>query len=167
MEDVIVNRVANSGIVTFNLEHYVHEGPRMSIDIKDQLFMGMILKEKDFRDWLKACDWEQFRNANVAIFCSADAIIPTWAYMLIASKLTGVAHHFVFGSPADLELSLFQMALSNVNPEEFADKRVVIKGCGDKNVPVSAYVEITRLLQPVVRSLMFGEPCSTVPVYKK
>ena len=167
MEEVIVNRVANSGIITLNLENYFHEGKRMQIDVKDQLFMGMILKEKDFREWIKTHDWEQYRDSNVAVFCSADAIVPTWAYMLIAARLTGVAHHFVFGSPEALELSLYQKALTAIRPEDFADQRVVIKGCGDKPVPASAYVEITRLLQPVVKSLMFGEPCSTVPVYKK
>jgi hypothetical protein len=167
MENTIVNRVAESGIITLNLENYLHEGPRMMIDIKDTLFMGMILKEKDFREWLKNHDWNQYSGANVCISCSADAIIPTWAYMLIASKLNGVAHHFDFGDLATLENSLFEKSLSQINPADFADKRVVIKGCGEKNISASAYVEITRLLQPVVKSLMFGEPCSTVPVFKK
>jgi hypothetical protein len=167
MEDVLVNKVAQSGIITFNLEDYYHSGERIVLDIKDQLFMGLILKEKDYRDWIKNHDWTQYQDKNIAIICSADAIIPTWAYMLIASKLSGVAHHFIFGTAEQLENSLFQSALSNVNVANFADKRVVIKGCGDKNVPTSAYVEISRLLLPVVKSLMFGEPCSTVPVYKK
>lgn len=167
METTIVNKVAESGIVTLNLENYYHEGPRMSIDLKDMLFMGMILKEKDFREWIKTHDWNQYKNANVCIFCSADAIIPTWAYMLVAAKLNGMAHHFVFGDMETLENSLFEKALSTINTDDFADKRVVIKGCGEKNISPSAYVEITRLLQPVVKSLMFGEPCSTVPVYKK
>lgn len=167
MEEVIVNRVANSGIVTFDLEEYYHPGERVELDIKDTLFMGLILKEKDFRDWVKNNDWEQYRGKNVAIFCSADAIIPTWAYMLVSSKLSGVANHFVFGDLKTLETSLYQKALSTVNPAEFEDKRVVVKGCGDKNVPESAYVEISRILLPVVKTLMFGEPCSTVPVYKK
>lgn len=167
MEDVIVNKVAQSGIVTLNLEEYYHKGPRLSIDLKDNLFMGMILKEKDFRDWIKAHDWQQYQNANVSIFCSADAIIPTWAYMLVASKLQGIAHHFVFGDEKTLENSLFQKALEQLPVNDFADKRVVIKGCGDIEITPAAYVEATRLLQPVVKSLMFGEPCSTVPVYKK
>lgn len=167
MEDVLVNKVAQSGIITFNLEDYYHTGDRVVLDIKDQLFMGLILKEKDFRDWIKNHDWAQYQDKNIAIICSADAIIPTWAYMLIASKLSGIAHHFVFGTEAQLESSLFQNALSLVKIDDFSDKRVVVKGCGDKNVPTSAYVEISRLLLPVVKSLMFGEPCSTVPVYKK
>lgn len=167
MEDVIVNKVAQSGIVTLNLEEYYHNGPRLSIDLKDNLFMGMILKEKDFRDWIKAHDWQQYHNANVSIFCSADAIIPTWAYMLVASKLQGIANHFVFGDEKTLENSLFQKALERLPVNDFTDKRVVIKGCGDIEITPAAYVEVTRLLQPVVKSLMFGEPCSTVPVYKK
>ncbi|MBL7812382.1 MAG: DUF2480 family protein [Bacteroidetes bacterium] len=167
MEENIINRVAGSGILTLNLEEYRHPGPRIELDIKDTLFMGQILREKDFRDWIKNHDWEQYRDANVAIFCSADAIIPTWAYMLIASRLTGIAHHFVFGNTATLETSLFQKALSAIHPEDFQDKRVVIKGCGDLPVPESAYVEASRLLLPVVKTLMFGEPCSTVPVFKR
>lgn len=166
-EDIIINRVAESGLQTLNLEDYYDAGLRMELDIKDTLFMGLVLKEKDFRAWANGHDWEQYRNANVAIFCSADAIVPTWAYMLVASKLTGIANHFVFGDTKSLELSLYQKALSAINPADFADKRVVVKGCGDKQVPESAYVEVSRILLPVVKSLMFGEPCSTVPVYKK
>lgn len=167
MDDVIVNRVAGSGILTVNLEDYFHPGERKEIDIKDVLFMGLVLKEKDFREWIKEHDWNQYQGCNVAIYCTADAIIPTWAYMLIASKLTGIAHHFVFGDAEMLESSLYQRELQAINTADFSDKRVVIKGCGDKRVPESAYVEISRLLLPVVKSLMFGEPCSTVPVFKK
>lgn len=167
MEDVIINKVANSGLVTFNLEDYYQPGERVELDIKDTLFMGLILKEKDFRQWIKEHDWEQYRSKNVAVFCSADAIVPTWAYMLVASKLSGIAGHFVFGDLKLLEFSLYQKALAGVELSEFEDKRVVIKGCSEKQVPESAYVEISRILLPVVKSLMFGEPCSTVPVYKK
>jgi len=167
MEDQLINRVAQSGILTFNLEHHYTNGERKVLDIKDALFMGMILKEKDFRDWVKQHDWEQYRNACVAITCSADAIIPTWAYMLIAARLDGVASFYVFGDPDSLETSLYVKALAEVDVEEYRDKRVVIKGCGDLPVPASAYVEISRRLLPVVKSLMYGEPCSTVPVFKK
>lgn len=167
VEDVIINRVANSGLDTINLEDFYHPGKRMTLDIASQLFRGLILKEKDFRDWIKSNDWSVYEGANVSIICSADAIVPTWAYMLVASKLSGVANHFVFGDSESLELSLFQMALQKLNPEEFKDKRIVIKGCGSLPVPVSAYVELSRLLLPHVKTLMFGEPCSTVPVYKK
>ncbi len=167
MEDNIINRVAGSGIITLNLEQYLHPGQRMEIDIKETLFMGLILKEKDFRDWIKNHNWEQYRDANVYIHCSADAIVPTWAYMLIAAKLNGIAHFYLFGNAEALDTALFLQALSSINPEEYSDKRVVIKGCGDQFISPAAYVEITRKLQPVVKSLMFGEPCSTVPVYKK
>lgn len=167
MEEGILNRVANSGIVTLNLEHYLHPGKRVGIDVKDTLFMGLILKEKDFRDWIKNHDWEQYRNTNVYIYCSADAIVPSWAYMLTAGKLTGIANFFLFGNAEALDTALFMQALSTINPAEYADKRVVIKGCGDQYVTPAAYVEVTRLLQPYVKSLMFGEPCSTVPVFKK
>ena len=165
-DDVLVNKVAQSGLITFNLEQYFHPGNRMQLDIKDGLFMGMILKEKDFREWVKNLDWEQYRNACVAIQCSADAIIPTWAYMLVAAKLNGVAAFYVFGSAETLETALYVDALSRINPEDYREKRVVIKGCGDLPVPASAYVEISRILLPVVKSLMYGEPCSTVPLYK-
>lgn len=167
MEEILVNKVAQSGIITLDLETFYHPGKRLTIDVKDVLFMGMVLREKDFRDWIKTHDWEQYRNHNVSIICSADAIVPTWAYMLIASKLTGIANHFVFGDSNELENALYAEALKKIDVSDFADKRVVIKGCGDKNVPAGAYVEASRLLLPVVKSLMFGEPCSTVPVFKK
>lgn len=167
MEDQIINRVANSGLVSFDLETLYPEGERVVLDIKDTLFMGMVLKEKDYRDWIKNHDWKQYLGKNVAIQCSTEAIIPTWAYMLVASKLSGIAAHFVFGNLSDLENSLYQKALSHINPDDYKDQRVVVKGCGTKQVPESAYVELSRLLLPVVKTLMFGEPCSTVPVYKK
>jgi hypothetical protein len=133
MEEGIVNRVANSGIVTLNLENFLHPGKRMGIDVKDTLFMGLILKEKDFRDWIKNHDWEQYRDANIFIHCSADAIIPTWAYMLIAGKLTRIANFFLFGNAEALDTALFLQALASINPDEYTDKRVVIKvrySCG-------------------------------------
>jgi hypothetical protein len=167
MEDQFINRVAQSGIMTFNLENYYTQGERKVLDIRDSLFMGMILKEKDLRDWVKQHDWEQYRGTCVAITCSADAIIPTWAYMLIAARLNGVATFYIFGDTAALETALYVKALAEADIEEYRDKRVVIKGCGDLPVPASAYVEISRILLPVVKSLMYGEPCSTVPVYKK
>ena len=167
MSDQIVNKVAQSGIVTLNLEHYFPEGEASYLDIKDQLFMGMILKEKDFRAWVKEYDWDQYDNKYVGIGCSADAIIPTWAYMLLTSKLQPVCKSVFFGTVAEFEFVQWERALSEVDPEEFRDKKVVIKGCSDKEVPPFAYVKITELLIPVVQSLMYGEPCSTVPVYKK
>ena len=127
----------------------------------------MILREKDFRDFVKNHDWEQYQGKNIALTCSVDAIVPTWAYMLLTTKLAPFANMVVFGSLQELELALYKEALSNIEIEEYKDKKIVVKGCGDLPVPDSAYVEITRLLQPVVTTLMFGEPCSTVPLYKK
>ncbi len=166
MEEII-NKVTQSGLLTFNLEDYYDKNKRTVFDIKDCLFMGLILKEKDFREFIKTNNWEQYRDQNVAITCSADAIVPTWAYMLIASKLNTVANHYVFGDLNDLENALFQKALSRVDLEAFRDKKLIIKGCGHLPVPTFAYVEISKLLLPVVSSLMYGEPCSTVPVFKR
>ena len=165
--ETIVNKVANSGIVTINLEDYYDKNERVVFDIKDCLFMGLILKEKDFREFVKNHDWSIYMNKNVAILCSADAIVPTWAFMLIGSKISDIANHFVFGNLEQLENSLFQKALSNINPEQFRNEKIVIKGCGNLPVPVFAYIEILRLLQPVASSIMYGEPCSTVPVFKR
>jgi len=163
----IINKVANSNLKVFNLEDIYDPHERVIFDIKDQLYMGMILREKDFREFVKNHDFTQYKDKNVAILCSADAIIPTWAYMLLASKLEGVAHYFVFGNLEDLEKSLYQKALSEVNWEEYRDEKVVIKGCSKVNVPVYAYIEATRKLKPVAEKIMYGEPCSTVPIYKK
>lgn len=166
-KDVIVNRVANSPLVTFDLEEYHHPGERVLLDIADQLYQGLILKEKDFRDWVRDMDWSLYKDQNVAIWCSADAIIPTWAYMLMATRISPFAHVVIFGTLADLEKALYQKALSSVDIEKFRDKKIVIKGCGRYQVPEAAYVEITRLLTPVASSIMYGEACSTVPLYKK
>jgi len=163
----IVNRVAVSGIVSLDLEELYHSGERVLYDIKDNLWQGMILKEKDFREFLKAHDWSQYQGKNVAIICSEDAIVPTWAYMLLAVQMEPYANAVVFGDLNALEDKLFADAISKLNIREFEGKRVVVKGCSKVNVPISAYVEVSRLLKPVVQSLMFGEPCSTVPLYKK
>ena len=163
----IVNRVAVSGIVSLDLEELYHPGERILYDIKDNLWQGMILKEKDFREFLKAHDWSQYQGKNVAIICSEDAIVPTWAYMLLAVQLEPYANAIVFGDLNALEDKLFADAISKLNISEYEGKRVVVKGCSKVNVPISAYVEISRLLKPIVQSLMFGEPCSTVPLYKK
>ncbi|MGN7890164.1 DUF2480 family protein [Dyadobacter sp. 22481] len=165
--DEIVNRVATSGIVSLDLEELYHPGERIVYDIKDNLWQGMILREKDFRDFLKNHDWSQYQGKNVAIICSEDAIVPTWAYMLLAVQLEPYANAFVFGDLNALEDKLFADAIAKLNAAEFAGKRVVVKGCSKVNVPVSAYVAVSKLLKPVVQSLMFGEPCSTVPLYKK
>jgi hypothetical protein len=167
MEDIIINKIATSGLITFDLEDLYDKNERVIYDLKDNLFMGMILREKDFREFLKTHDWSPYTGKNVAIICSEDAIIPTWAYMLLALKLEPVANAVVFGDLAALEDKLFYDAIAKVNPEDYRDARVVVKGCSKVPVPTAAYVEITRKLQPVALSLMFGEPCSTVPLYKR
>lgn len=165
-EGGIVNRVATSGLITFNLEEYYQPGERVVIDIKDRLFQGLVLKERDFRDFVQTHDWEQYKDKFVAITCSTDAIVPTWAYMLLATKLRPYAKFSFFGTPERLEEKLFEETLAGINWQDFKDKKVVIKGCSKVDVPVSIYLEAVRHLQPVVSSLMFGEPCSTVPLFK-
>lgn len=166
MEEII-NKVANSGLVTLDLEDYYHQGERVVYDLKDNLFMGMILKEKDFREFLKSHNWSQYAGKNVAITCTEDAIIPTWAYMLLTLQLEPHAHTVVFGTLNDLEEKLYFDAINHIDVEAYREVRVVVKGCSKHPVPTAAYVELTRKLQPVVQSLMFGEPCSTVPLFKK
>jgi hypothetical protein len=166
MEEIL-NKVSASGLLTFNLEDLIDNAPQKSIDIKEQLYMGLMLKEKEVREYIKSNNWEEYKGYNVAIFCSTDAIVPTWAYMLIANKLTNVAKNFVFGSIDALNEYLFYKSLNNLNFDEYKDQRVVVKGCSDKPVPTSAYVTITEKLTPLVKSLMFGEPCSTVPLFKR
>lgn len=163
----IINKVAQSGLIEFNLEDYYPEGERVLFDIKPLLFQSLILKEKDFRDFVSKEDWKKYEGKFIAITCSADAIVPTWAYMLLSSALEPFAKKIVFGNLDTLEIVLFHEKLSKINPEDFRDKRVVIKGCSSKEVPINAYVEITNLLRPVAKSIMYGEPCSTVPLYKK
>ena len=166
-KDVIINRVANSPLLTFDLEELYHPGERILLDIANQLYEGMILREKDFRAWVKETDWSVYKGKNVAVWCSVDAIIPTWAYMLLTTRISPFAHTVVFGTLDDVEKAIYQDALNSVDIEKFRDKKVVIKGCGKYQVPESAYVEITRILTPVASSIMYGEACSTVPLYKK
>jgi hypothetical protein len=163
----IINRVANSGLITLDLEDYYQPGERVVYDLKDNLFMGLILKEKDFREFLKTHDWTQYAGKNVAVTCSEDAIVPTWAYMLLTLQLQPYANMIVFGSLQDLEEKLYFDAIARINPTDYQDARVVVKGCSKVPVPVAAYVELTRVLKPVVQSLLFGEPCSTVPLFKR
>ncbi len=167
METVIVNKVAESALTSIDLEEYYPKGETAVFDLKDHLFMGLILKEKDFRAALQNMDWEQYRNKNVAITCSADAIIPMWAYMLAASNLQPVAKDVVFGDEKQLLQALLLKNLFPIKGEDYLDKRVVIKGCGDVTIPEAAYVEITNKLRPFVKSIMYGEPCSTVPIFKR
>jgi hypothetical protein len=166
-EKEIVNRVVSSGLITFDLEAYHKPGRRVQIDIADQLFQGMILREKDFREFIRATHWSGYKDSFVAIYCSADAVIPTWAYMLLASALQPFAKEIVFGDLNALEEKIFSDALSNVDWNQFAGAKVVIKGCSKVNVPAGVYMEATRNLRPYAASIMFGEPCSTVPVFKR
>lgn len=167
MEQEIVNKVANSGLITIDLEELLDKRERVALDIKDQLFQGLLLREKDFRNFIAEHNWEQYRDKHAAVFCSTDAILPKWAFMLLAQALQPFTASVVYGSAEQLETMLYQQALAEINAEEYRDKRIVIKGCGDKDVPTFAYVELTRILTPVAKSIMYGEPCSTVPVFKR
>ena len=167
MEDQIINKVAKSGLISLDLEDYYHSGERVLYDLKDNLFMGLILKEKDFREFLKIHDWSQYLGKNVAIICTEDAVIPTWAYMLLTIQLEPFANAIVFGNLQDLETKLYNDALAEINFAEYTGAKVVVKGCSKVAVPTTAYIEITRRLKPYAQSIMFGEPCSTVPLYKK
>lgn len=165
--EVIINRVAQSNLLTLNLEEHYPNEPTVVFDLKDFLFMGLILKEKDFRAALKEHEWEQYAQKNVAIVCSADAIVPYWAYMLVASYLQPVAIFFAqVQKIEELHTLLFIQQLQKIDLSPYAQQRVVVKGCSDKPVPPAAYTEITRLLRPIAKSIMYGEPCSTVPIYK-
>ena len=164
---MIVNRVEASGLITIDLEQFYPKESVKLFDLKDYLFRGLIIKEKEFREALKNTNWDEFENANVAVTCSTDAIIPVWAYMLIATYLQPFAKNIVLGDEAKLVETILLNNISKINVEEYKDKRAVIKGCGDVKIPDSAYLTITALLQPHVKSIMYGEPCSTVPVYKK
>ena len=167
MSEPFVNKVAESGLITLDLEKYYPKGETAVFDLKDHLFMGLILKEKDFREALKKLDWSVYQDKNVALTCSADAIIPVWAWMLAVSYLQPVAKEVVMGDEKELHRSLYLKNIDAIDINEFADQRVVIKGCGETPIADYVYMEITKKLRPVVKSIMYGEPCSTVPVYKR
>ena len=167
MSDQFVNKVAESGIITLNLEDYYPKDEVLVFDMKEYLFMGLILKEKDFREALKQLDISAFQDKYVALTCSADAVIPMWAYMLAASALQPVAREIFFGDQQSTIQALLLKNIAAIPAVEYTDKRLVIKGCGELPVSEAAYVEATKLLRPYARSIMYGEPCSTVPVFKK
>lgn len=167
MEKPLVNRVAASGLLTINLESYFPKQPVTYFDLKDYLFMELILKEKDFREALQQHDWAQYEGKILLIHCSTDAIIPLWAYMLVSAYAAPHAADIFQGDEDAYYRAALLRALSAIQPETYAGKRVVVKGCSDFPVPASAYVEITRLLQGHAQSIMFGEPCSTVPIFKR
>lgn len=166
MEDVIKNKVAQSGLLTLDLEKFFPEEEIKLFDLRDYLFMELILKEKDFRESLKNKDWTVYKNKIAAICCSADVIIPLWAYMLAVSYLEPIAENVFFGNETEVLNILFLRKIAQIDAKQYEAQRVVVKGCGDKKIPESAYIEITKILRPVVKSIMFGEPCSTVPIYK-
>ena len=166
-QDEIRNKVAESSLITFNLEDLYQVGARLTFDLKDFLFEGLILQEKDYREELKNHDWGAFQDAFVNIQCSADAIVPQWAFMLAATYLQPVAKRVVMGTPETLETVLYQDSLANLDLDQFRDERVIVKGCSKYPVPTSAYVEFVSKLAPVAKSVMYGEACSTVPLFKR
>ncbi len=167
MSEEIVNRVAQSKLITFDLEDYYPAGKRVILDLKDWLFEGFILREKEFRAYAEEHDWESYKEAYVALNCSTDAIIPGWANMLIASKLEPFAKKVVVGNLEQLETSIYQSVIETIDVSSFADKLVIIKGCSNKPVPANAYVWMTAKLQTVAKSVMYGEACSSVPLFKR
>src|SRR4051812_2732857 len=166
MSEEIKNKVAESGLITIDLEEFYVEGERVVLDIKPLLFHELILKEKDFREFIKQEDWSKYKDKLVAITCTNDAIVPTWAYMLLSLSLQPFAKKIVFGNLELLENILFDEALNKLDLSQYKDARVVIKGCSNKPVPVNAYVKLCSALKPYAKSMMYGEPCSTVPLYK-
>ncbi|MDT0642008.1 DUF2480 family protein [Zunongwangia sp. F363] len=167
MSTEIVNRVANSKLVTFNLEDYYPYGERVLFDIKDWLLEGFVLREGTFREKAAEHDWSQYQDKLVALTCSTDAIVPAWAYMLLATYLQPYAKKTVTGNLEDLETILYTEVIQNLDVSALKDKPVIVKGCSHKPVPKNAYLLLIEKLQPVVRSLMYGEACSSVPLYKK
>lgn len=166
MEEII-NRVANSALITIDLEEFYPDGKRVLFDIKNWLFDEIILKEKDFRGFITDHDWSQYQNQYVALTCSNDAIIPSWAYLLLATELAPYAKKVVVGSLEVLETSIYQDLIEKLSTENYKDKPIIIKGCANKPIPQSAFSFLIHRLQPIVKSIMYGEACSTVPIYKR
>lgn len=167
MAGPLINRVAQSGIITINLESYFPKQRMVSFDLKDYLFMEMILKEKDFREILKNKDWSEYKDTILLIHCSVNAIIPVWAYMLISSYAEAYATEIYVGDSEAYLTHHYQNVIDSLDIDSYKDKRIVIKGCSDKPVPAGAYQALTKRLKPEVLSIMYGEPCSTVPIYKR
>lgn len=167
MEDPILNKVANSGLISLDLSELLPQAEIVQLDIADQLWQGMVLKEKDFRAWIASTNWIDFSGKFVALNCSAEAIVPVWAYMLLASSLQPYAAGIAFGTIVEMQEELLLNAIGKLNEEEYRDARIVVKGCADIPNQERMLVALTIKLQPVVKSIMFGEPCSTVPVYKR
>jgi len=167
MPDTLVNKVANSRLITLKLEEHWPAATFAAFDLKDYLYMELMLKEKDFRESVKGHDFSQYKDKTLLVFCSTDAIVPAWAYMLVAAAAAPYATDIYLGMEEDYLRDHFRGVVARLDLETFTDQRVVIKGCGEKQVPASAYLDVTARLQPVVKSIMYGEPCSTVPVFKR
>ena len=167
MADEIINRVAKSNLVSIDLETFYTTEKRSLIDIKYWLFQELVLKEKEFRETLKKFDWQQYKNHHIALHCSSDAIVPTWAYMLIQTHLNGIAKTVIVGSMGQLESIIYAAIINNLNLDYCTDKPVIIKGCANKPVPKNAYLMLIKKLQPIAKSIMYGEACSSVPLTKR
>jgi len=168
MADEIINKIAQSGIITIDLEDFYPKEEIVVIDLTDFLFMGQILKEKHFREQVAEIDWSQYKDKIVAITLTTDTLIPNWAYMLLASVLEPFASEIHIGTKENyIDNAILSNIKQQIQPQDYIDSRVVVKGCGDKTIPAAAYASITQRLRPVAKSIMYGEPCSTVPVYKK
>ena len=167
MKDQILNRVTNSKLITIDLEDFYPEGERLVFDIKEWLFEGLVLREKDFRQRVKIHDWSKYQNYYVALTCSTDAIIPSWAYMLLTTHLNPFAKKILIGDLEMLETSIYQDVIADLDISKFENKSIIIKGCSNKPVPKNAYLFLTSKLMPVAKSIMFGEACSSVPLYKR
>lgn len=167
MADEIVNRVANSKLVTIDLEAWYPEGNRIALDISPWLLEGLVLKETEFRDFVDSHDWPQYKGSYLALYCSTDAIIPSWAYLLITAKATPYAKMVVVGNLDLIETLLFQEIIDNLDLTPYTDRPIIVKGCAEKPIPATAMVQLVNKIQPIAKSIMFGEACSTVPLYKK
>ena len=167
MEDEIINRVANSKLVLVDLEDYYPKGQRTVFDIKDWLFHELVLREKDFRDYVNQHDWSQYMGHYVALTCTADAIIPAWAFMLLTMHLEPFAKRIVVGDLEQLETSIYQEIIQNLETDAYVDQMLIIKGCAHKPVPANAYILLSQKLKPIAKSIMYGEACSSVPLYKR
>ncbi len=167
MEDEIINRVANSKLVVVDLEDYYPKGQRTVFDIKDWLFHELVLREKDFRDYVNQHDWSQYMGHYVALTCTADAIIPAWAFMLLTMHLEPFAKRIVVGDLEQLETSIYQEIIQNLETDAYVDQMLIIKGCAHKPVPANAYILLSQKLKPIAKSIMYGEACSSVPLYKR
>ncbi len=166
MPEEIINRVANSKLITIDLEDFYPKGKRVTIDIKPWLFQEIILKEKDFRAHVKNHDWNQYQDCYVALTCSSEAIIPSWAYLLLTTQLATISKKIVVGNLELLETVLFQEIIEHLNVTNYLDKPIIIKGCSNKPIPASAYTLLTEKLVPIAKTILYGEACSTVPLYK-